>query len=143
MDVAMGGVPKRMFVVHAVVTHAAVGREAPLVGEMFYPCLLIKRVGEEVRVGGVVGDNEPTLMSAGVGADAVASVCEPFPIVAGLRAVFSDRIAGEFSTARAKFGHPPNHRNCQHRFGAAVLAGSNMIVGGSTGRGGTCVETFE
>ena len=77
---------------------------------MLRPALLECRVRRHVGVVGIVAGDV-----LAVGADAIARVGKPLPIVAGLRAVFGDGKTCELAAIGAEFSDPIDHRNRQHR----------------------------
>ena len=87
-----------MLVVHEIIGHAAVGGEAPAVGQVLHKGLLEQRVGGKTRVSGIVGGDQPGGMSAGVGADTVAGISHPLPVRPSLWAVFVGGITGKLGS---------------------------------------------
>ena len=143
VHILVGRKPDAVLVIHEVIAHAAVGGQAPAVGQVLHKGLLKQRVGRKTRVIGIIGGDQPGRVCRIVGAYTVAGVGHPLPIGAGLRAVFVRRITGELGSARPQNGRPPDHGNGQHGLRAAAFAGGYEGVGGGRGRGGPVVNAFE
>ena len=124
VHVAMGRVPERRLVVEDVVAHAAVDGEAPPRDEMGDPAPLnqvaVRDVGVGRRVPGDVG--------AVAGAHPVAGVGVPLRVIAGLRAVLGDGVAGELAPVRAERRDVVDDRDRDHRLCMAGTGRGHEVV---------------
>ena len=114
----------RRLVVEDVVAQPAGGVGAPAADEVLDPSLLEGDRRRDVGVVGIVaGDVLP------VGADAVAGVGVPLPVVAGLGAVLGDREAGELAAVGSQPGHPVDGRDGHRRLRArGTCAGDEGVA---------------
>src|SRR5258706_7987569 len=100
--------------------------------------LLESGVSQEICFGRIVGGDQGV-----VGSYAVAGVRKPLPVIAGLRPIFGDRVAGEPGPAGPQPGQPTNHWDGQHGLSTTILALSYKVVRRTPGGGRTIIETFK
>ena len=142
MHIAMRRIPETPLIVHDVIKQTAVGRVAPLIRQMLHPTRLKVCVGSHVRIGGVVGRDEPTRMGCAVGSNAVARVRPP-GVRTRLRSVFADGITRQARTIRSEFCHPANDGNGQHRLRAAAFRFLDKAVAIRARRAGAVSNAFK
>ena len=126
-------VPKRRLVVEDVVLQPAVGGDTPARDQVVDPPALNGGVVQRVGVGLIV----PRDLCAVAGAAAVAGIGHPLRVVAGLRAVLGNRVAGQLGAVGAQARDPADGRNRHGRLGPGPLGvGDEVVAALACGRTG-------
>src|SRR5581483_10440773 len=141
VNVLLSRKPNGVFVIHQIIAHAAVGGDAPTIGQVLDVPSLKSGIDRHIGVVRVV----PRDVGA-VAGNAVARIGKVGRIVSGLRPVFGDGITGELvsvDAVAAYLGRPADHGNGNHRQSRTRLARLHEAIRRRTGGRGRIADAFE